>query len=557
MYDYVIIGAGSAGCVLAHRLSEDSTVSILLLEAGGPDTRQEIHIPAAFSKLFKSPQDWAYETEPQPHLANRKLYWPRGKMLGGSSSMNAMMHIRGHCSDYNTWCEQGNQGWSFADVLPYFKKLELEERGASEYHGTTGPLHVADLRTVNLLTRAFLEASDEVGLPRTDDFNGPQQEGVSLTQVTQKQGKRHSAAVAYLKPVMNRPNLKVITQAQATRILFEEQRAVGVAYQQDGNVHQVRATREVILSGGAINSPQLLLLSGVGPAEHLMTLGIPVVHDVPGVGHNLQDHLSIGTAFRCTQPVTLASAEKLSNILRFLLLKTGPLTSNIAEAAGFLKTRPQLCAPDLELIFAPAYFLEHGFGNPAGHGFTVGAVLLQPESRGRITLHSPDPLAPPAIEPNYLATAADLETLVEGVKLARRIAQARAFDSYRGEEVLPGPNAQTDEAIAEQIRQHAQTLYHPIGTCKMGSDSLAVVDGQLRVRGVKGLRVVDASVIPTIPRGHTNAPTIMIAEKAADLIRWEVRSLCSAIPGHAGPRNEHISSYGKRGASELRRAILN
>jgi len=546
MYDYVIIGAGSAGCVLANRLSEDSTVKVLLLEAGGPDTRQEIHIPAAFSKLFKSPLDWAYETEPQPHLANRKLYWPRGKMLGGSSSMNAMMYIRGNRTDYDAWREQGNQGWSFADVLPYFKKMEHEERGASEYHGTTGPLNIADLRTVNPLTRAFLAASDEVGLPRTDDFNGPQQEGMSLTQVTQKQGKRQSTAVAYLKPVMNRPNLKVITQAQATRILFEGKRAIGVAYQQRGTVHQVHATREVILSGGATNSPQLLLLSGVGPASHLMSLGIPLVHHMPGVGHNLQDHLAMTTAFSCTQPVTLASAENLSNILGFLLFKTGPLTSNVGEAAGFLKTRPDLPAPDLELVFAPVYFIEHGFGNPAGHGFTIGAVLLQPESRGRITLRSPDPLAPPVIEPNYLATATDLRTLVEGVKLARRIAQTRAFTSYRGEEILPGHNAQTDEAIAEQIRQHAQTLYHPVGTCKMGSDPLAVVDEQLRVRGVEGLRVVDASVMPAIPRGHTNAPTIMIAEKAADLIKLDKQTgaraaqIVSTIPGRSDDAHSHM-----------------
>jgi choline dehydrogenase len=524
MFDYVIIGAGSAGCVLANRLSEDPGVRVLLLEAGGPDRKQEIHIPAAFAKLFKTPYDWAYETEPQPHLGNRRLFWPRGRMLGGSSSMNAMMYIRGHRADYDDWRDQGNQGWSFAEVLPYFKKSEHQERGASEYHGIGGPLNVADLRTVNPLTRAFLEASAEIGLPRTDDFNGPQQEGMSLTQVTQKQGKRHSTATAYLKPALNRPNLKVITQAQVTRILFEGKRAVGVAYQQQEKAEQVRATREVILAGGAVNSPHLLLLSGIGPAEQLMALGIPVVHHLPGVGQNLQDHLLATTAFRCTQPITLASAEKLSNILSFLLLKNGPLTSNIGEAAGFLKTRPTLPAPDLEMIFAPVYFIEHGFGNPPGHGFSIGAILLQPESRGQIALRSPDPLTPPAIQPNYLSTPADVKTLVEGIKLARRIAQASAFASYRGEEVVPGPNVQTDETLAEQIRQHAETLYHPVGTCKMGNDLLAVVDGALRVRGVEGLRVVDASVMPTIPRGHTNAPTIMIAEKAADFIRQDTRT---------------------------------
>jgi choline dehydrogenase len=525
MYDYVIIGAGSAGCVLANRLTEDPQVSVLLLEAGGPDRKQEIHIPAAFAKLFKTPLDWAYETEPQPHLGNRRLYWPRGKMLGGSSSMNAMMHIRGHRADYDGWRDQGNPGWGFAEVLPYFKQMENEECGASEYHGVGGPLNVADLRTVNPLTRTFLAAAGEIGLPATDDFNGPKPEGVGLTQVTQKQGKRHSAATAYLKPALGRPNLTVLTGAQATRILFEQKRAVGVAYQQNGKAEQARATREVILAGGAINSPQLLLLSGIGPAEQLMPLGVQVVHHLPGVGQNLQDHLLATTAFCCTQPVTLASAEKLSNILSFLLLKNGPLTSNVGEAAGFVKTRHTLPAPDLEMIFAPVYFIKHGFGNPPGHGFSIGAILLQPESRGYIALRSPDPLASPAIQPNYLSSSADMQTLIEGVKLARRIAQAAAFAPYRGEEVTPGPNAQTDEAIAEQIRQHAETIYHPVGTCKMGSDSLAVVDGELRVRGVEGLRVVDASVMPTIIRGHTNAPTIMLAEKAAAAIKRTASSV--------------------------------
>ncbi len=528
MYDYVIVGAGSAGCVLANRLSEDPGVRVLLLEAGGPDRKQEIHIPAAFAKLFKTPYDWAYETEPQAHLGNRRLYWPRGKMLGGTSSMNAMMYIRGHRADYDGWRDQGNQGWSFAEVLPYFKKSEHEERGASEYHGIGGPLNVADLRTVNPLTRAFLAAAGEIGLPATDDFNGPTLEGMSLTQVTQKQGKRHSTATAYLKPALGRPNLTVLTGAQATRILFEGKRAVGVAYQQNGKEEQARAAREVILSGGAINSPQLLLLSGIGPAAQLMALGVPVVHDLPGVGQNLQDHLVAITAHSCTQPVTLASAEKLNHILSFLLFKNGPLTSNVAEAAGFLKTRPTLPAPDLEMIFAPVYFIEHGFSNPPGHGFSIGAILLQPESRGSITLRSSDPLAPPAIQPNYLSTPADSKTLIEGVKLARRIAQAAAFAAYRGEEVVPGPNAKTDQAIAEQIRQHAQTLYHPVGTCKMGRDPLAVVDEYLRVRGVEGLRVVDASVMPTVPRGHTNAPTIMIAEKAADFIKQSAKAAMRA-----------------------------
>jgi choline dehydrogenase len=340
--------------------------------------------------------------------------------------------------------------------------------------------------------------------------------------VTQKQGKRHSSADAYLKPALNRPNLTVRTNAHVTGLLFEKTRAVGIAYMQDGKLDQVRVNREVVLCGGTINSPQLLLLSGIGPADQLRALNIPVVVDLPGVGENLQDHLATGTVYQCTQPVTLASAETIGNILNYLLFKKGPLTSNIAEAAAFIKTKAGLPAPDLEIVFAPVYFLDHGFGNPAGHGFTFGVVLLTPQSRGRITLRSSDPLEPPVIQPNYLSSEADLPVLVEGVKLARRLAHTRAFDPYRGTEVAPGSQVQSDQSIADAICSNAQTLYHPVGTCKMGNDSLAVVDPQLRVHGVEGLRVVDASVMPTIISGHTNAPVIMIAERAADLIKGSV-----------------------------------
>jgi choline dehydrogenase len=492
------------------------------LEAGGPDQKQEIHIPAAFSKLFKSPVDWAYETEAQPHLQNRKLYWPRGKMLGGSSSMNAMMYIRGNRHDYDSWRDLGNEDWGFSEVLPYFKKTEHQEHGPSEYHGVGGPLNVADLRSPNPLSHAFIEAGAEVGLSRNNDFNGSTHEGVGFAQVTQKQGKRHSTADAYLKPALSRPNLTVHTGAHVTGLLFEKTRAIGIAYTRDGRPDQARVNREVILCGGTINSPQLLLLSGIGPADQLRTLNIPVVVDLPGVGENLQDHLAMAVVYQCTQPVTLASAETMGNILNFLLFKKGPLTSNIAEAAAFIKTKPGLPAPDLEIIFAPVYFLDHGFGNPAGHGFTFGTVLLAPESRGRITLCTSDPFEPPVIQPNYLSSEADLRVLVEGVMLARRLAQTRAFDPYRGTEVVPGLQAQSDQSITDCICAYAQTLYHPVGTCKMGNDPMAVVDAQLRVRGVEGLRVVDASVMPTIISGHTNAPTIMIAERAADLIKGVV-----------------------------------
>jgi choline dehydrogenase len=519
MVDYIIVGAGSAGCVLANRLSEDPKTTVLLLEAGGPDTKQEIHIPAAFAKLFKSAYDWAYHTEPQSHLNNRALYWPRGKTLGGSSSLNAMIYDRGSAEDYDHWRDLGNVGWDYASVLPYFKRAERQERGASDYHGADGPLNVADLRQVNPLTRAFVDAAVAAGIPRTEDFNGAQREGAGVFQVTQKRGARHSTAVAYLKPARKRPNLTVHTGAQATRILIEDRRAVGVEYRLTGNVERVRADREVIISAGAINSPQLLLLSGIGPADHVQEMGIPLIHDLPGVGENLQDHLVIGVVYQCTQPISLASAEKARHIVTYLLRRTGPLTSNVAEGGAFVKTRPDLPTPDLEIIFGPVYFIEHGFITPPGHGFTLGPVLLHPESRGRITLHENNPMTPPAIEPNYLATETDRRTLVAGVQLARTVAAAAAFDPFRGDEFLPGANRTSDEAITGHIRTYAETLYHPVGTCKMGNDPLAVVDAHLRVHGIAALRVVDASVMPTIIGGHTNATAIMIAERAADFIK--------------------------------------
>lgn len=519
MYDYIIVGAGSAGCVLANRLTEDAHTQVLLLEAGGPDQAKEIHIPAAFSKLFRTAHDWAYFTEEQPHLHHRKLYWPRGKLLGGSSSMNAMIYIRGNRANYDEWERLGNEGWSFADVLPYFKKAEKQARGASEYHGTGGPLNVCDLRHVNPLSRAFVEAGVELGFARNDDFNGSQQEGVGFYQVTQKNGKRHSTAAAYLRPAMQRKNLTVQTQAHATRVIFDRQRAVGVTYVRDGKQTDARAAREVILSGGAVNSPQLLLLSGMGPADHLQSLCIDVVMDLPGVGQNLQDHLATGVAYACTQPLSLASAERLSNILNYLLFSHGPLTSNVAEAGGFVRIRPAAPVPDLQFHFAPVYFMDHGFQKVEGHGFTIGPTLLYPKSRGTIQLHSSDPFAPPLIQPNYFADEADLKLLVEGIKLARRFGQTKAFAPFCGGETAPGAQVQSDAEIAEAIRGNVQTLYHPVGTCKMGNDPLAVVDAQLRVHGIEGLRVVDASIMPTIVGGNTNAPTIMIAEKAAALIR--------------------------------------
>ena len=519
MVDYVILGAGSAGCVLAHRLSEDPDTSVLLIEAGGSNTGWNLHIPAAFSRLFKSQYDWAYFTEAQSQLDNRQLYVPRGKVLGGSSSINAMIYTRGNRYDYDLWRDLGNPGWGFAEVLPYFKKAENHETGASEYHGAGGPLNVAALRDINPLTRAFVEAGIELGLAQNNDFSGLQQEGVGFHQVTQRGGQRCSAADAYLKPILSRPNLTISTRTYATRLLVEHERVVGVDCIREGVPQRIAAQREVILSCGAIGSPQLLLLSGIGPAADLKALGIPVVQDMPGVGQNLQDHLGIVLTYRCTQPVSLVNAEKIGSILRYLLFRQGPLTSNISEAGAFVSTVADLPAPDLQIGFVPAYAQNRGFARPAGHFFSIGCTFLRPRSRGRIGLRSSDPTAPPTIQPEYFSYQADIPPMVAGFRLCREIIQASPFDPFRGGEVDPGVEMTSEELIVEYLRAFSMTVDHPVGTCKMGSDALAVVDAELRVRGIDGLRVVDASIMPTVVSGNTNAPVIMIAEKAADMIK--------------------------------------
>src|SRR5712692_7971124 len=462
MYDYVIVGAGSAGCVLAHRLTEDPACSVLLLESGGADTRKEFHIPPAFSKLFQSAYDWSYYTEEQEQLKQRTIYIPRGKVLGGSSSINAMIYMRGNRYDYDHWCALGNQGWSYADVLPYFKKTEHQERGASSYHGVGGPLNVADPRCVNPLTRAFVAAGVEMGWPHNLDFNGAEQQGVGVYQVTQKQGQRHSVADAYLKPARQRSNLTVLPHTHATRLLVEQGRCIGVAYLRDGRPQQVQATREVLLCAGAFNSPQLLLLSGIGPAAHLHGLGIPVTLDLPGVGQNLQDHLATGVIYACTKPVSLASAQTLAHVLSYLLLKRGPLTSNVAEAGAFLKTRCEAPAPDVQVAFVPVDAVEHGLIRLEGHHFTIGLTRLRPQSRGSVSLRSPDPLEPPAIQPGYLTSESDLQALVEGVSLCRKVALARAFDPFRGGERYPGVEVQDEAAIADYVRASSVTGDHPV-----------------------------------------------------------------------------------------------
>ncbi|HEV3038298.1 MAG TPA: choline dehydrogenase [Candidatus Angelobacter sp.] len=520
-YDYIIIGAGSAGCVMANRLSEDPAIKVLVLEAGGPDTPRDIHMPIAFGKLFQTACDWNLHTEPEPCVSGRSLYWPRGKMLGGSSSMNAMIYIRGNHKDYDQWRDLGNPGWGFSDVLPYFKKAQNQERGPSEYHGVDGPLNVADQRSPNPLSEVFIEAAQEAGFSRNPDFNGASQEGFGLYQVTQRGGKRCSAAVAYLHPAMSRPNLTVRTEVQVNRILFEGQRARGVSFVDKGQAMQAHADREVILSAGAIGSPQLLMLSGVGPAAQLRKFDVPVVCDLPGVGENLQDHPVVPVAHECTQPVSLASAETLLNLLRFLLFRQGPLTSNVGEGGGFIKTSLAGATPDVQFHFGPAYFINHGLTPIEGHGFTSGPTLVRPRSVGRIQLRSANPQDSPRIFANYYSDPRDLDVMVEGIKITRMIFHAKAFEKYRGRETHPGDAAQTDQELRAHICKMSETLYHPVGTCKMGAskDPSAVVDSELRVFGVEGLRVIDASIMPIVPGGNTNAPTIMVAEKASDMIR--------------------------------------
>ena len=518
-YDYIVLGAGSAGCVLAHRLSEDLNAAVLLIEAGGADKSWELHIPAAFSRLYRSQYDWAYSTEAQTKLNNRQVYVPRGKVLGGSSSINAMIYTRGNQYDYDLWRDLGNPGWGFSDVLPYFKRAENHEDGELEFHGVGGPLNVTTLRDINPLTRAFVAAGIELGFEQNDDFSGSRQAGVGFHQVTQRNGQRCSTADAYLKPVLSRPNLTTLTQTLATRLVIDHGRVVGVDCVRNGLLQHITAQREVILACGAIGSPQLLMLSGIGPADRLTALDIPVVQDLPGVGQNLQDHLGVLLTYHCKQPVSLVNAEKPGSILRYLLFKNGPLTSNISEAGAFVSTEPDLPAPDLQIGFVPASAQNRDLPRPAGHFFSIGCTFLRPLSRGYIGLRSSDPSTPPIIQPAYLSHEEDVQPMVAGFKLRRQFIQATSFDPFRGDEVDPGVETQNDDAIVEYLRASGMTVDHPVGTCKMGTDSLAVVDAELRVRGINGLRAVDASIMPTVVSGNTNAPVIMIAEKATDLIK--------------------------------------
>jgi choline dehydrogenase len=506
--DYVVVGTGSAGSVLADRLSETPGVQVLVLEAGARDRDKFVHIPAAFAKLFKSEADWDYTTEPQKELDGRQIYWPRGKLLGGSSSMNAMMWVRGFAADYDEWGDAAGESWSYGNVQKYFARIE------------GGPLVISPQRSPRSSTSRWLSAIAECGY-RTEAPNRDAPEGFCETLVTQRRGARWSAADAYLKPALGRPNLRVLTGATVTRVLVEGDRAVGVEYQHDGRTRVARARREVVLCAGALNSPQLLMLSGIGDRERLADHGIETVCHVPEVGQNLMDHLCVPVGFDVAED-TLFAAEKPRELLDYLLRRRGMLTSNVAEAYGFVRSRDDLELPDLELIFAPAPFFDEGLGGHSGHAVVMGPILLKPRSRGAVTLRSADPLAKPVINPRYLTDGegADRAALLAGLRITARIADSPTMRGLLGGIARPRDAAELDDATLERaLETVSHTLYHPVGTCRMGSDEGSVVDPSLRVRGVDGLRVADASIMPTIIRGHTHAPCVMIGEKAADLIR--------------------------------------
>ncbi|HZQ62401.1 MAG TPA: choline dehydrogenase [Casimicrobiaceae bacterium] len=530
-YDYVIVGAGSAGCVLANRLTANGRHSVLLLEAGPADTYPWIHVPIGYAKTMFNPDvNWCFKTDPEPNMNGREVYWPRGKTLGGSSAINGLIYIRGQPEDYDAWAAAGNPGWSWRDVLPYFRKLEHNVRGESEWHGTDGPVWASDIPGGHELIEAVIAGCTELGIPRNDDFNGPRQEGAGYYQLTTRRGFRCSTAVAYLRPARKRPNLRVITQAQATRLTFDGPRASGVAYRHAGADHHAVAAREVLLAAGALQSPQLLQLSGIGPPELLQSHGIDMHRALAGVGENLQDHLQARVIFKCTKPITTNDVlrswwRKAIMGLQYVLTRSGPMAIGINQGGIFARTDPGIGRPDVQ--FHVATLSSDMAGSPVHSfsGFTMSVCQLRPESRGFVRIKTAAPLAAPAMQPNYLSTALDRATLVRGMRLARALAATRALAPYVADEYRPGAAASTDEELLEFARNTGGTIFHPSGTCKMGpaSDPLAVVDSALRVHGVPGLRVVDCSIMPTLVSGNTNAPVIMIAEKTADMILADAR----------------------------------
>ena len=528
-FDYIVVGAGSAGCVLANRLSADPANRVLLLEAGGRDTNPWIHVPVGYFKTMHNPAtDWCYVTEPDPGLNGRRLQWPRGKVLGGSSSINGLLYVRGQPADYDHWRQLGNTGWAWQDVLPYFRRAEDQQHGENEWHGVGGPLAVQDKRIDRDICAAFITACEQVGIPRNDDFNGPDQEGAGYYQLTSRNGRRCSSAVAYLRPVRARPNLHIVTRAHTERVLFEGRRAVGVRCRVGGEAREYRADAAVVLAAGAIGSPQILMLSGVGPGEHLREHGIEVVHDLPGVGRHMQDHLQIRSVYRCRRGSTLN--EEVNNPLRrvlmgiqYALFRTGPLSLAASLVGVFTRTDPSAATPDIQFHVQPLSADEPGEGLHPYPAFTSSVCQLRPESRGRLELRSADPCEHPALHPGYLASETDQRVTVAGMKISRRICNAPALAEYIDEELVPGAQVQGDEALLEAARDIGQTIYHPTSTCRMGPDPMSVVDERLRVHGIEGLRVADASIMPVIVSGNTNAPAIMIGEKASDMLLEDAR----------------------------------